>query len=78
MELVVNVVASLWLMKSFGLIGIVWGTWIAFAFEKIVLLLFVQQRYRIGRAALFNQRVLLLYAGILFLAFMTSKWIFGL
>src|SRR5258706_3059940 len=46
-ELTVNVISSLLLMRTLGLIGIVWGTLIAYIFEKMVLLIILHIRYKI-------------------------------
>jgi len=77
-ELAVNVAASLLLMRHFGLIGIVCGTLLAFTVEKIILLLVINQRYQIPPASLFNPRVLLSYAVLLSITFISSLWLFGI
>jgi len=78
MELIVNVGTSLLLMSQFGLIGIVWGTLIAFAFEKIILFIVLYKRYQIQPNAVFNSSTLLTYAVIFSITFMSSIWIFGI
>jgi O-antigen/teichoic acid export membrane protein len=77
-ELAVNVVASLLLLQQFGLIGIVWGTLIAFAYEKIVLFILLNKQYSIRLKELVDQKVLALYTLLLILAFFLSVWMFGL
>jgi O-antigen/teichoic acid export membrane protein len=77
-ELVVNVGASLLLMSQFGLIGIVWGTLIAFAVEKIILLVVVYRRYKIPPGSVFQAGTLLLYSVLLVITFMSSLWVFGI
>lgn len=77
-ELMVNIVSSLILLSSFGLIGIVWGTLIAFAFEKIVLLLIAKNRYGIQIRQIINKAVWVGYAVLLIVIFMATKWMFGL
>lgn len=76
-ELVVNVTASLLLLKYFGLMGIAWGTCIAFGFEKVVLILFLNRRYGIRPGSIVNLPVWLIYAVLLFLVFILTKWMFG-
>ncbi len=77
-ELTVNVIASLLLMRSLGLIGIVWGTLIAYVFEKMVLMLIIHNRYHIRSAAIMNKLVWLGYVLGLFFVFIISRWVFGI
>jgi O-antigen/teichoic acid export membrane protein len=77
-ELAVNILASILLMHSFGIVGIVWGTLIAYTFEKIVLLFFVQTRYQIKLSAIINIPVWIGYVFSLCSVFMLSKWVFGI
>ena len=77
-ELMVNVVASLVLLSYFGLIGIVWGTLIAFVFEKIVLLVFVRKKYGIQTSQLMNYPIFTGYAALLIVIFISTKWMFGI
>jgi O-antigen/teichoic acid export membrane protein len=77
-ELSVNIIASILLMHSYGIIGIVWGTLIAYIFEKIVLLFFIQSRYQIKPSAIMNIPVWIGYVFSLCSVFMLSKWVFGI
>ena len=77
-ELIVNVIASLILLKYFGLIGIVWGTLIAFVFEKTVLLTAVRKKYGIHPTQLMNYQVLAMYVVLLVVIFISAKWMFGI
>ncbi|MGB4846910.1 MAG: polysaccharide biosynthesis C-terminal domain-containing protein [Saprospiraceae bacterium] len=77
-ELAVNIVASILLMHSFGIIGIVWGTLIAYIFEKIVLMFFIQSRYQIKPSAIMNIPIWIGYVLSLCCVFMLSKWVFGI
>lgn len=77
-ELLVNVVLSIFLMNEFGIIGIVWGTFIAYVFEKIVLMQFIASRYKIKPAAIWNIPVWSGYALGLGIMFIISKWVFGI
>lgn len=76
-ELSVNIIASMILMRSFGLLGIAWGTLIAFAFEKVVLLTIIYKRHGIEPASIMNIRVWSFYAIVLLISYIFSKWIFG-
>lgn len=78
MELAINVSVSLLLMTPFGLVGIVWGTCIAFAFEKILLLLVVYKKYHILPRDVFNPGTLLVYTVIFMVTFILSSWLFGI
>ena len=77
-ELLVNVVASLVLLSFFGLIGIVWGTLVAYIFEKIVLLIIAKNRYGIRPRQMVDTRVWVGYAGLLSIVFILAKWMFGI
>jgi O-antigen/teichoic acid export membrane protein len=77
-ELLVNVISSLVLLFYFGLIGIVWGTLIAFTFEKIVLVILVYKRYGIRVGQMVNIRLWFRYAIVLAAVFILSKWVFGI
>jgi O-antigen/teichoic acid export membrane protein len=77
-ELAVNVAASLILLSYFGLAGIAWGTFIAFVFEKVVLLFMVEKRYGIKPVKLINPYVWFGYVMILSVSFIAAKWIFGI
>ena len=77
-ELVVNVVSSLILMKYFGIIGIVWGTLIAYVFEKIVLLFTIQFRYKIQPGSIISFPVWFGYVLCLSIVFILSRWVFGI
>ena len=78
LELGVNVSASLFLMTQFGLIGIVWGTLVAFTFEKIILLILVYKRYRIPPSDIFDTRMLFAYTLLFIITFILSSWFFGI
>ncbi|MBK9106520.1 MAG: polysaccharide biosynthesis C-terminal domain-containing protein [Saprospiraceae bacterium] len=77
-ELLVNVVASIILLSYFGLAGIAWGTLIAFAFEKAVLMVVVRKRYGIQPGQLVNVPVWVFYLLVLSISFVASQWISGL
>ncbi len=46
-EILVNVIASYLLMLKWGIIGIAWGTVIAYTIEKILLCIYLQQKHQI-------------------------------
>lgn len=73
-ELAVNIAASLLLMSWLGLIGIVWGTVIAFAFEKLILFIAVFRRYGITPGDILPVRQWLTYAFILVLMYIIAQW----
>lgn len=77
-ELGVNVVASYMLLQWLGLVGIVWGTIIAFAFEKIVLLFILHRRYAIAPGHIISFRVWGTYVILMVAAFILSGWVAGL
>ncbi|HZV68302.1 MAG TPA: polysaccharide biosynthesis C-terminal domain-containing protein [Saprospiraceae bacterium] len=77
-ELGVNIVASIVLMHAFGLIGIVWGTLIAYIFEKIVLMIIIYSKYKVSTSEIMNIPAWIGYAFSLCSVFMISKWVFGI
>jgi O-antigen/teichoic acid export membrane protein len=77
-ELVINIMASLILLKYYGLVGIAWGTLIAFVSEKIILLFLVYRRYHISAMALINPVIWILYTVLLVTTFIACRWIFGI
>lgn len=76
-ELVVNIIASIILLRYFGIIGIAWGTLIAFIFEKMALLYFLNIRYKITPAMIMDLRVWGGYAFVLIIIYIISGWVFG-
>lgn len=76
-ELAVNMLASLLLMPYLGLAGIAWGTCIAFAFEKIVLMAVCRMRYGIRLSDLIQVPIWIGYALLLMVMFILSAWMFG-
>jgi peptidoglycan biosynthesis protein MviN/MurJ (putative lipid II flippase) len=70
--------ASLLLLPFFGLAGIALGTFIAFAFEKIVLIAIVRRRYGIPAGDIIHLRTWLGYIVLLSVCFIASVWIFGI
>ncbi len=77
-ELAVNIAASLILLSYFGLAGIAMGTLVAFAFEKVVLILVIKKRYDITMKQIIDPKVWAKYTVMLGVAFIISKWIFGI
>ncbi len=77
LELAVNIAASLILLQVMGLRGIVWGTWIAYVFEKCILFLVLRKRYQIAFRDIVPVPNLFVYAFAIGLAFLLSAWIFG-
>jgi len=78
LELAVNVIASLLLMSQFGLIGIAFGTLIAFVFEKIILFIVIARRFQVPPSSVFHVGTLSLYAILLSIMFISSIWVFGM
>ncbi len=77
-ELLINVFASLILLNYFGLVGIAFGTLIAFVAEKFILLILVYKRYGISPRMLVNPLVWFAYALLLITTFIATKWMFGI
>lgn len=76
-ELAVNIIASIILMQYFGLMGIAFGTLIAFCIEKGLMLIVVKRKYKVRLSDVFSTRVWLMYAAILLITYFLAQWIFG-
>jgi O-antigen/teichoic acid export membrane protein len=76
-ELAVNIVASLVLLHHVGLIGIAFGTLIAFLVEKVLMLSFVQWKYGLRVGEVVSFKTWITYAVILVIAYFMALWIFG-
>ncbi len=76
-ELAVNVIASLLLLPWFGLAGIAMGTFIAFVFEKVILLIVVRRRYGIEAGQLTHSGIWMGYALGVILVFCLVTWMSG-
>lgn len=74
LELTVNVVASFALMQVYGMAGIVFGTVIAFAFEKIALLIILKRKYGIRTNEIADVRIWFTYIFLMAVFFITSLW----
>ena len=48
LELIINVIASLFLVKYFGLVGIALGTVVAYSFEKIMYVVYLRRKHQIA------------------------------
>ncbi len=75
-ELIINIIASLVLLHFFGLIGIAFGTLIAFVSEKVILLVMVNRRFGVRPIQLIHPLIWTAYAVLIVLAFITAQWIF--
>jgi O-antigen/teichoic acid export membrane protein len=76
-ELVINIVASVILLKVMGLIGIAFGTLIAFCAEKIMMLILVRKKYALPANAFVPVRTWSLYALLLLTTYFISQWVFS-
>jgi O-antigen/teichoic acid export membrane protein len=76
-ELGVNIMASLVLLHFFGLIGIAFGTLIAFCVEKVLMLWLVRRRYGLSLESVFSLKTWVIYAVLLLINYFLALWIFG-
>jgi O-antigen/teichoic acid export membrane protein len=76
-ELGVNIMASLVLLHFFGLIGIAFGTLIAFCVEKVLMLWLVRRRYGLSLESIFSLKTWVIYAVLLLINYFLALWIFG-
>lgn len=75
METAVNVSLSLILLHNFGMIGVAWGTFIAYLFEKVVLMYRLKKEYGIGPGEYTNVRVLGGWSVVLVVAWVFSFFV---
>jgi O-antigen/teichoic acid export membrane protein len=74
-ELGINIAASIPLYLMFGLPGVAWGTVIAFAAEKLILLVILQRKFGLPADRIVPLRAWALYAAGLIMIFMLSGWL---
>jgi len=74
-ELVINVVLSLILVQTMGLIGVAVATVVAFACEKIMMISYNYFQLKIPLNAYLNVRMYLMYSGLLVGSFLLSLWL---
>jgi len=70
MELGINVGLSLYLLPSYGILGIIWATLIAYTFDKLFLVVYCSQLLKIKTNAFIPVKALCIYS-LLLLAAMT-------
>jgi len=73
-ELVINVVLSIWWMRLFGLVGIAYATVVAYAFEKLMMVLFLKRRHQISASSYFQISWWGFYASLLIASFLVAKF----
>lgn len=71
-ELIVNVVLSIWFVRYWGLAGVAWATVIAFTVEKAIHVVLIYYFWKIRPSEYLNIQKILIYSIILCLAFIYS------
>jgi O-antigen/teichoic acid export membrane protein len=74
-EMLVNIIASILLAKQFGLIGVAYGTVVAFVFEKLLLTIILYKEEKIKPQQYIPLRTLFIYSLLLVLSFAASTLI---
>ena len=74
-ELGINIAASIPLYFMFGLPGVAWGTVIAFAAEKLILLVILQRKFGIPASSIVPIRSWTIYATGLVVLYIISGWL---
>jgi O-antigen/teichoic acid export membrane protein len=72
LELVLKIILGFIFIHFWGLAGVAWSTVIAFWFEKIALIWYLEQKKGISTAKWLDIRIYLGYCGLLFLAFLMN------
>jgi len=78
LELIVNILASLFLMQYFGYLGVAYGTLIAYVFEKCMLVILVRKKIQIAANKYIAFKELLLYSSILIALFIIKNFLTGI
>ncbi len=74
-EIVVNVSVSLWLLQYWGIVGVAYGTVIAYILEKLVLMVFVRKTGEIQVRDYLNVRQHVLYSVLLTAEFFIIEYV---
>ncbi|MFY9151174.1 MAG: polysaccharide biosynthesis C-terminal domain-containing protein [Prolixibacteraceae bacterium] len=74
-EIVVNVSISLWFLQYWGIVGVAYGTVIAYIFEKLVLMLFVRKTNEIKVKDYLDVRQHLVYSVLLTAEFFMVEFV---
>lgn len=75
LEIVVNVVLSLWYVQFWGVAGVAFGTVCAYVFEKLVLMVFVRKTYGFRLNDYLNLKQHLLYSLLLSAIFVVAEFL---
>jgi len=75
LEIVVNVILSLWFVQFWGLAGVAYGTVCAYVFEKVVLTVFVRKSCGFSLSAYLNVKQHLLYSLLLLTEFIVIEYL---
>lgn len=73
-EIIVNVLFSLLLMKYYGLVGVAFGTVIAYLFEKLLLIIFVKNEFGFKLSDYLNVKRHIIYSVLLLLLFIIVEF----
>jgi O-antigen/teichoic acid export membrane protein len=73
LELLLNVVLSVFLMKFLGWEGIVWGTLLAYSFDKIFLMAVLKKKGGVSAHAYINAKPLYWYSVLLVVSYVISE-----
>lgn len=74
-ELICNILLSLWFVRLFGLVGIALGTVIAFWLEKVLMIFILRNKYGIKLKEYIDLKPWSIYS-LLLLAVFVWKWWF--
>ncbi|MEN8120486.1 MAG: polysaccharide biosynthesis C-terminal domain-containing protein [Bacteroidota bacterium] len=75
LELVINIISSIILIQYFGIIGVAYGTIIAFYFEKILLIYYAKNKLQIEPSKYINVKILFFFSTLLWLIFILKNLI---
>ena len=73
-ELVINILLSIWWLSLFGLVGIAYATVAAYAFEKLMMIMFLQHKHQIPARTYFQISWWGIYAILLIVSFLLAKF----
>ena len=75
LEIVLNVALSIWFLQFWGLPGVAYGTVCAYAFEKLILMVFVKKIFGFGVSVYLNMKQHLLYSLLLAAEFILIEFL---
>lgn len=75
LELVINIISSIILIQYYGIIGVAYGTIIAFYAEKLLLIYFAKNKLQIEPSKYINVKILFIFSSVLWFIYILKNLI---